>query len=195
MTAERVTNLYNLMDSAYDAPEIGWHNHLLGHVPIIDINPRDRDFKEELAREAKAQRSVGHRHPADERYDERSNVERINAGLKDNCGARHVRVRGHANLTFGRSCGLDDGRGRSPRLDLDDPLDIVSWGKWLARWSRTSHTFSPTATPSSAGDRNTPGTGDRVWRESPSRRRTVPSATLVRLSNAGTQQRNCRQPY
>ena len=98
MTAERVTNLYDLMDSAYDAPEIGWHSYLLGHVPIIDINPRDKDFKEELAREVKAQRGVGHRHPAAERYDERSNVERINGGLKDNCGGRHVRVRGHAKV-------------------------------------------------------------------------------------------------
>ena len=33
MSAERVTNLYDLMDSAYDAPEIGWHSYLLGHVP------------------------------------------------------------------------------------------------------------------------------------------------------------------
>ena len=98
MTAERVTNLYDLMDSAYDAPEIGWHGYLLGHVPIIDINPRDKDFKVELAREVKAQRGVGHRHPAAERYDKRSNVERINGGLKDNCGGRDVRVRGHAKV-------------------------------------------------------------------------------------------------
>ena len=98
MTAERVTNLYDLMDSAYDVPEIGWHSYLLGHVPIIDINPRDKDYKEELAREAGAQSRIGYVHPADERYDERSNVERVNAGLKDNCGGRHVRVRGHAKV-------------------------------------------------------------------------------------------------
>jgi hypothetical protein len=98
MTAERVTNLYDLMDSAYDAPEIGWHSYLLGHVPIIDVNPRDKEFKEELAREARAQRAVGYRHPANQRYDERSNVERINGGLKDNCGGRHIRVRGHAKV-------------------------------------------------------------------------------------------------
>ena len=72
--------------------------YLLGHVPIIDINPRDKDYKEELAREAGAQSRIGYVHPADERYDERSNVERVNAGLKDNCGGRHVRVRGHAKV-------------------------------------------------------------------------------------------------
>ena len=48
MSAERVTNLYDLMDSAYDAPEIGWHSYLLGHVPIIDINPRDRGLQRGL---------------------------------------------------------------------------------------------------------------------------------------------------
>ena len=79
-------------------PEIGWHSYLLGHVPIIDINPRDKVYKEELAREAKAQSRIGHVHPADERYEERSNVERVNAGLKDNCSGRHVRVRGHAKV-------------------------------------------------------------------------------------------------
>ena len=35
---------------------------------------------------------------ADERYNERSNIKRINGGLKDNCGGRHVRVRGHAKV-------------------------------------------------------------------------------------------------
>ena len=98
MTAERVTNLYDLMDAAYDAPEIGWHSYLLGHVPIIDTNPRDENYKEELAREARARRRIGYTYPADERYNERSNAERINAGLKDNCGGRHVRVRGHAKV-------------------------------------------------------------------------------------------------
>ena len=40
MTAERVTNLYDLMDSAYDAAEIRAKSIALGHVPIIDANPR-----------------------------------------------------------------------------------------------------------------------------------------------------------
>lgn len=98
MTAGRVTNLYDLMDAAYDAPEIGWHSYLLGHVPIIDVNPYGKGPKEALAREAKARRRIGHVHPADRRYAERSNVERVNAGLKDNFGGRHVRVRGHAKV-------------------------------------------------------------------------------------------------
>ena len=36
ITAGRVTNLYDLMDSAYDAPEIKATSHDLGHVAIID---------------------------------------------------------------------------------------------------------------------------------------------------------------
>ena len=40
ITASRVTSLYDLMDSAYDAPEIRDKSRALGHVPIIDANPR-----------------------------------------------------------------------------------------------------------------------------------------------------------
>ena len=36
LTASRVTNLYDLMDSAYDAPEIWDKSRALGHAPIID---------------------------------------------------------------------------------------------------------------------------------------------------------------
>ena len=51
MTAGRVTNLYDLMDSAYDAKEIHQTSERLGHVPIIDVNPRrDKELKEELDR-------------------------------------------------------------------------------------------------------------------------------------------------
>ncbi len=37
-------------------------------------------------------------YPADVRYRERSTVERVNGRLKDEFGARHVRVRGHAKV-------------------------------------------------------------------------------------------------
>jgi hypothetical protein len=40
MTAARVTNLYDLMDAAYDDAVIRQHSRELNHVPIIDINPR-----------------------------------------------------------------------------------------------------------------------------------------------------------
>ena len=97
MTAARVTNLYDLMDAAYDAAEIRAHSEALGHVPIIDVNPRNNSaaFKQELKQEAKAKRTLGQPYAKDVRYRERSTVERVNGRLKDEFGARQVRVRGH----------------------------------------------------------------------------------------------------
>ena len=99
MTDARVTNLYDLMDSAYDAVEIREHSQALGHVAIIDENPRrDAARKQALLTEAQAQRASGYVYPADVRYRERTTVERVNGRLKDEFGARHVRVRGHAKV-------------------------------------------------------------------------------------------------
>jgi hypothetical protein len=95
ITAGRVTNLYDLMDSAYDVAAIKQHSRDLNHVPIIDINPRATPgLKQELADEAKRLRRVGHRMAEQVRYGERSTAERVNGGLKDNHGGRTVRVRG-----------------------------------------------------------------------------------------------------
>ena len=92
MTAKRVTNLYDLADSAYDAPAIREMSTRLGHVAIIDHNQR-RGEKREFA-------------PAEKiRYKERSSSERLNSHLHDSHGGRHVRVRGSvkvmAHLSFG----------------------------------------------------------------------------------------------
>ena len=95
ITAGRVTNLYDLMDSAYDVAAIKQHSRDLNHVPIININPRATPgLKQELADEAKRLRRVGHRMAEQVRYGERSAAERVNGGLKDNHGGRTVRVRG-----------------------------------------------------------------------------------------------------
>ena len=95
LTARRVTSLYDLMDSAYDAPEIRAFSQKLGHVPIIDVNPRRRaELKAERKREALAERCIGHLSPEARRYRERSTVERVNGRLKEEFGGRHVRVRG-----------------------------------------------------------------------------------------------------
>ena len=99
ISSGRVTNLYDVMDSAYDVP----HNHAmsreLGHVPLIDVNPRrDRALKNEMAAEQKRRRIVGHTTAETLRYNERSTVERVNARLKDEFGGRVVRVRGHAKV-------------------------------------------------------------------------------------------------
>ena len=99
MTAQRVTNLYDLMDSAYDAPEIRANSESFGQVPIIDVNPRrNAALKRELRQEAQARRSAGHETAEDLRYRERTTVERVNGRLKDEFGARHIRVRGHGKV-------------------------------------------------------------------------------------------------
>ena len=98
MTVARVTNLHDLMDSACDAPEIRAHSASMGHVAIIDVNPRSTARKRQLTAEAKAQRSLGHVSCERLRYRERSTVERVNGRLKDDFGGRQVRVRGHAKV-------------------------------------------------------------------------------------------------
>src|SRR6266581_5337313 len=98
LTAGRVSNLYDLMDSAYDAPEIKQKSRALGHVPIIDKNPRSAPGKAEMAAEARGRRIAGYKLAEEGRYNERSAAERVNARLKDEFGGRNVRVRGHAKV-------------------------------------------------------------------------------------------------
>jgi hypothetical protein len=85
MTKERVTSLYDLMDSAYDAPEIRSFSKSLGHVPIIDSNKRKGEKTEFSPAEKK-------------RYNERSTAERFNSELKDNFGGNAIRVKGHVKV-------------------------------------------------------------------------------------------------
>lgn len=106
MTSQRIRHCYDLMDAAYDSQEITDHSRRLGHVPLIDRNPRrDKALKEALAAEAKAKRTLCINYPEDLRYNERSAAERVNSNLKDNFGGRVVRVRGHekvfCHLMFG----------------------------------------------------------------------------------------------
>jgi hypothetical protein len=83
MTASRVINLYDLVDSAYDAPEIKAKSLALGHVPIIDPHPRNvPGGKETIAAEARGRRTAGYALAEDVRYTERSAAERVNGSLK-----------------------------------------------------------------------------------------------------------------
>jgi hypothetical protein len=92
-SAQRVTSLYDLADAAYDAKEIRQMCARLGHVAIIDHNPR-RGKKRPFA-------------PAEAiRYRQRSSAERVNSHLHDNHGGRHLRVRGAAKVAAHLSFGL-----------------------------------------------------------------------------------------
>ena len=107
MTNQRIINLYDLMDSAYDAPIIREYSKSLGHVPIIDINTRrDKKLKEELRAEARRFELLGLERPEDRRYKERTSVERVYGRLKDEFGGRTIRVRGHAKVMTHLMFGL-----------------------------------------------------------------------------------------
>ncbi|MBF0423980.1 MAG: transposase [Magnetococcales bacterium] len=99
MTEQRVVYLYELMDSAYDSKEIKEYSLSHGHVPIIDINPRNNKLlHDELAAEEKALRTIHMKLAEDRRYNERTTAERTNGRLKDEFGGKMVRVRGHAKV-------------------------------------------------------------------------------------------------
>jgi len=85
ISAQRVTSLYDLRDAAYCSSLIRAHSEGLGHIPLIDHNPRGGEKIPFLPHQAR-------------RYCERSTVERVNARIKDDFGARRINVRGHAKV-------------------------------------------------------------------------------------------------
>lgn len=92
ISARRVINLYDLMDAAYCSTELRDHSRSLGHVPLIDHNPRGGEKIEFAPAEAI-------------RYNERTAAERSNARLKDEFGGNHLMVKGNikamGHLMFG----------------------------------------------------------------------------------------------
>jgi Transposase DDE domain len=85
MTAQRGTNLYDLMDKGYESEHILRHSEKLGHVPIIDLQKRGPVAVEMAPHQAT-------------RFRERTNVERVYARLKEEFGGQTVRVRGAAKV-------------------------------------------------------------------------------------------------
>ena len=81
LTSSKVTYCYDLLDAAYDAAQIWDRSRELGHVPIIDKNPRGKEAIPMAPHEAV-------------RYNERTAAERCNSRLKEEFGGRSVMVRG-----------------------------------------------------------------------------------------------------
>ena len=104
------------MDSAYDAKRIYAHSSALEHVPIIDPNPRNR--KTEYGLEQKAQRGVY----TSGACTVSSTVERALGYLKDEFGARHVRVRGYQKVV--RTC-VRRARAHRGSIATDGPINRI----------------------------------------------------------------------
>jgi len=116
MSTQRVTYLYELMDCAYDARAIREHSLALGHRPITDhpkrrrkvgerkvpLRKNSRSWKRVIDTETRAEEMTW---AEQDRFVERTMVERVFSRLKDEFGARHIRVRGAskimAHLMFG----------------------------------------------------------------------------------------------
>jgi hypothetical protein len=99
MTGQRVTHLYELMDSAYDAEAIHAHSRQLNHVPIIAIHPRRGTKKSSQLPKVFPDRLTPQLGWAQQqRYKTRTMSERVNARLKDEFGASQIRVRGAAKV-------------------------------------------------------------------------------------------------
>jgi len=99
ITGRRVTYLYDIMDSAYDAAAIISYSTSLGHMPVVDHNFRSAtDLKEEAIAETKRREFIHMPDPDVLIYNFRTMVERVNGRLKDEFGGRTVRVRGAAKV-------------------------------------------------------------------------------------------------
>jgi hypothetical protein len=106
LTGQRITYLYEVMDSAYAARTIVEHGRSLGHVPVVDPNFRTHpDLKAEARAEIARRAFIHMPDPGHLIYNFRTMAERINARLKDEFGGRYVRVRGavkvKCHLMFG----------------------------------------------------------------------------------------------
>lgn len=92
-------NFYDLMDSAYNSPEIKEHSYSLGHVPIIGERPRNSAQKEEKKAEQKRKCILNAYTAEDIRYRERAPKERFNALFKDYYGGKNIWYKGHSKIS------------------------------------------------------------------------------------------------
>lgn len=95
MTAKRVTSLYDLIDSAYDADAVLKHSRAMGHIPIVTPHSRRKGKRQsELPKVFPLKRVPELTWAEQDRFKERTTVERVYARLKDEFGGRSIRVRG-----------------------------------------------------------------------------------------------------
>jgi hypothetical protein len=94
-----VSNFYDLMDAAYDLPEIKAYSVSLGHIPVIDKCPRNTAQKNEKNAEKERKKLLNFKTAEDKRYQERLPKERFNAQYKDYHGGRNILFRGYLKVS------------------------------------------------------------------------------------------------
>lgn len=92
-------SLYDLMDAAYDHPEIKEHSISLGHVPLIDKCPSGTAEKIEKEAEKERKKHLNFKTAEDKRYGERLPKERFNALYKDFHGGRNILYKGYSKIS------------------------------------------------------------------------------------------------
>ncbi len=104
-TTGRVDYLYDLCDKAYDSKPIEAFSKIRGHIPIIDINPRNCEETKIAIEGDRLLIKMGFNTPMSNHYNHRSSAERVNSYLKDSFGCKHVYVKGAikvaSHLMFG----------------------------------------------------------------------------------------------
>lgn len=104
-TSVRVDYLYDLCDKAYDSEAIKAFSLKRGHVPIIDVNPRNCETTKMAIEANKMLEAMNFNTPMSNHYNHRSSVERVNSYLKDSFGCKHIYVKGAtkvaSHLMFG----------------------------------------------------------------------------------------------
>ncbi len=92
-------NFYDLMDAAYDHPEIREHSISMGHIPIIDSCPHNPAQKDEKNAEKERRKILNYETAEDKRYKERFPTERFHALFKDYYGGKTIFFRGYSKIS------------------------------------------------------------------------------------------------
>lgn len=98
MSNKKVTSLYELMDSAYDADPIKTVSKMLGHQHVIDPNPRSKEKKVQKEQDLKSRKFLNFEFFQKRIFKQRSASERANSRLKEDFGGSNVMVKGHSKV-------------------------------------------------------------------------------------------------
>ena len=110
-TSNRINYLYDLQDAGYDADIIREYSKLLGHRPIIDINPKNSKVLKEKIELIKHEKEMfealcQHLNLDTEHYNQRSMVERVNKYLKDDFGCDKIYYQGATKVASVLAFGI-----------------------------------------------------------------------------------------